>query len=403
MDPATTGFPTQRPQTVRDESYRPALPGGWQSTRATHTMTSPPAEAPALSDPELATRAPESDLQEDLGDLEEEPLTDDKQPLSTNPNPSLLEPQPQSEPQPSLSDHCTTDRPLPPNLQSAPSGTVSKWPLRIHGNQHDTEVYVSKPTEYPSKPARLLLLLTNGTGIHSPNNQHQADLFARNGYLVVMPDMFGGDPAPNSKPDEDAPDPNASWLDTVKLKAAEAAKSFMLDMWLARHTAEKVVPIVREVLGQAREEFADAVAHGDGIYAVGYCFGGKYVLALAGNGDESVMAGQEAQGREERGMVRRGPEIKAGICAHGTLVSREDIKAVRSPVQLVCVEEDPLFPADVLEEGKKSMDENEVDYEVEVYQGVPHGFAVAGEYESKTTMDAQARAFDGMVRWLSAH
>jgi len=157
------------------------------------------------------------------------------------------------------------------------------------------------------------------------------------------------------------------------------------------------------VLGQAREEFADAVAHGDGVYAVGYCFGGKYVLTLAGGKENSALAGQDAQGKEEEGMVRHGPEVKAAICAHGTLVGRGDLKGVRSPVQLFCVEEDPLFPGDVLEEGKKYMSENKVDHEVEVYKGVPHGFAVVGEYESQGIMDAQARAFDGMVRWLNAH
>lgn len=93
-------------------------------------------------------------------------------------------------------------------------------------------MYVSKPSEYPAKPARLLLLLTNGAGIHSRNNQYQADMFARQGYLVIMPDMFEKDPAPNSKPTEVEEDyADATWLDTVKLKAAETAKSFMLDMW----------------------------------------------------------------------------------------------------------------------------------------------------------------------------
>ena len=31
------------------------------------------------------------------------------------------------------------------------------------------------------------------------------------------------------------------------------------------------------------------------------------------------------------------------------------------------------------------------------------GFAVVGEYESKTIMDAQATAFDGMLKWLGNH
>lgn len=356
-----------------------------------------------MSDPALATRAPEADLQEDV--LEDEPLSNDKQPFNTDQTSSISTSEPQSQAPPSLSPHCTTDRPLPANLASAPSGTISKWQLHTHGTASETEVevYVSKPSDYPTTPARLLLLLTNGTGIHSPNNQAQADLFARAGYVVIMPDMFQNDPAPNSKPEENAPDPNATWLDTIKLKAAETAKSFMLDMWLARHTPEKVLPIIRGVLSQAREEFADAVAHGDGVYGVGYCFGGRYVLVLAGERAESITSGHNAQGKEEEGMSRKTPEIKAGVCAHGTLVAREDIRGVKSPLQLVCVEEDPLFPGDVLDEGRRWMDENEVDYEVEVYKGVPHGFAVVGEYESKSIMDAQAKAFDGMVRWLDQH
>ena len=60
------------------------------------------------------------------------------------------------------------------------------------------QVYVSKPSEYPHVPAKLLLLLTGGTGLKSVNNQIQADTFASEGFLVVMPDLFGGDPAPNT-------------------------------------------------------------------------------------------------------------------------------------------------------------------------------------------------------------
>lgn len=60
------------------------------------------------------------------------------------------------------------------------------------------QVYITKPSDYPHAPSKLLLLLTGGTGLHSINNQLQADKFAREGFLVVMPDMFENDPAPNS-------------------------------------------------------------------------------------------------------------------------------------------------------------------------------------------------------------
>lgn len=162
----------------------------------------------------LATKAPESDLQEDLQD---EPLAVDKETL-----PSASVPVNEPASSQTLSDHCTTDRPLSSN--EPPSGTVSSW--------NSVDVYISKPSDYPTTPARLLILLPTGAGIHSQNNQHQADLFARRGYLTVMPDLFDKDPAPNSKPTETDENPaEVSWLDTVKLKAAETAKSFMLDMW----------------------------------------------------------------------------------------------------------------------------------------------------------------------------
>lgn len=131
------------------------------------------------------------------------------------------------------------------------------------------------------------------------------------------------------------------------------------------------MPIVHAVLKQAREEFADAVASGNGIFAVGYCFGGKYVLSLAANRPDSQTSGQEA--KAEEGQLQKGPEIKCGICAHGTLVSMDDVKFLKAPVQIVAVEDDPLFPEEVLDAARQSLKQNGIDHEVEVYPGVPHG------------------------------
>lgn len=51
------------------------------------------------------------------------------------------------------------------------------------------KVYITKPGDYPHSPSKLLLLLSSGTGIHSVNNQLQADKYASEGFLVVMPDQ----------------------------------------------------------------------------------------------------------------------------------------------------------------------------------------------------------------------
>ncbi|KAL2264694.1 hypothetical protein VTJ83DRAFT_7204 [Remersonia thermophila] len=331
-----------------------------------------------MSDSDLATRAPESDAQ--AADVSPRPAG------TTSTAPA----------NPGLGEHCTSDRPAPAGQAS--TGEITKL--------NDVDVYISKPADYPHAPARLLLLLTGGTGLHSVNNQIQADRFASEGYLVVMPDLFEGDPAPNSRAAAEiaAESTSGSLLDIFKVKAVEAAKTFLIDMWLARHTEEKVLPILHKVLEGARDEFADAVAHGGGVYAVGYCFGARYVLLLAA---ERPAAGGEQQGRqgdEEAGRPKAdGPHIKAGALAHATLVSRNDFVGLKAPLSMVCVEDDPLFPDEVRIAGEDSMNEHGVEHEVQVYPGVPHGFAVVGEYEDANIKEAQATAFEQMLKWINEH
>lgn len=230
-----------------------------------------------------------------------------------------------------MGSHCTSDRPSP-SLQK-PTGELTKF--------DEIDVYISKPADYPHSPSKLLLLLTPGTGVKSTNNQLQADRYASEGFVVVMPDQFGGDPAPNAVAPVattgrigDEGGESVSIIEQVKLRAAETAKSFMLDMWLARQTPEKVLPIVHKVLESAKDEFADAVANGGGVYAAGYCFGGRYVLMLAG--DDRSGSNRQAKDVEE-GMEKRGPMIKAGAIAHATLVTSEELEAVKAPLSIVCV------------------------------------------------------------------
>ncbi|KAH0843865.1 dienelactone hydrolase [Fonsecaea pedrosoi] len=334
-----------------------------------------------MADSELATRAPESDAME--AQVEPSAVSSTDSTAQTGP---------------SMGEHCVTDRPTPDNRQ--PSGEMSKM--------GDVDVYISKPADYPNTPAKLLLLLTSGTGLHSVNNQVQADMFAAEGFVVIMPDQFNGDPAPSSNrttmptsptsPGE--PPQSPSLLERIKLGAAETAKSFLVDMWLARQTPEKVLPILLKVIETCKDEYADAVAHGQGIYSVGYCFGGKYVVMLAGeNPTQQPPSGKD----EEEGMMAKGPLIKAGAVAHATLVTREDLKAIKAPLTMVCVENDPLFPDEVLDVGRKHLASSSIDHEIKTYPEVPHGFAVYGDYDSPEIKRAQEAAFQQMLNWLKSH
>jgi len=213
--------------------------------------------------------------------------------------------------------------------------------------------------------------------------------------------MFNNDPLPGSATYSEEKDP--SFLEQIKIKAAETAKSFLIDMWLARQTPEKVLPIIHKVIEAAKDEFADAVASGGGIYSAGYCFGGRITLLLASSEQsDTSLWGQQSD--EETGVLKKGPFIKAGAIAHATLVGTDDFKGIEAPLTFVCVENDQLFPKETIEYGEKHLTEvSGAQHEFKTYSGVPHGFAILGEYEALNIKQAQADAYQQMLAWLKTH
>jgi len=352
-----------------------------------------------MTDTELATRAPENDMDPNEGP------TMMTVPLPSDPTP----------PAP-FTPHCNTDRPLSSST-THPTGDLSP----ING----ITCYISKPKDYPSNPSRLLLLLTPGTGILSTNNQLQADAFTSRGYVVVMPDQFNGDPAPNSantatsstalqsdfngqaakgavtapphQTQAAAAAPSTSIIEKIKLGMVEASKSFVIDMWLARHTPATIMPRLKKVVEGVREQFADAVANGGGIYGVGYCSGAKYIVLLCG---ENPYSGSQAHKSGEVGKMQQGPELKCGVIAHGTLVTKEDLQAVRTPMTIISLRDDPVFPEEVIVAGRESFRKHGLRHKVEFYDDVPHGFAVIGDYEDKSIVEKQKEVFEVMCEAL---
>lgn len=221
-----------------------------------------------------------------------------------------------------------------------------------------------------------------------------------------MPDMFSNDPLPGSATYQEEKDP--SILEQIKLRAAETAKSFLIDMWLARQTPEKVLPILHKVIDAAKDEFADAVANGGGIYSVGYCFGGRMTLLLAGEKPDvpaGALFGQTTAPADEEAAApaSKGPYIKAGAIAHATLVTKEDFVGTKVPLTFLCVENDQLFAEDVKQHGEKYLQENGVKADFKTYQGVPHGFGVVGEYQDEKIKNAQKEAFEQILTFLQSY
>ena len=122
-----------------------------------------------------------------------------------------------------------------------------------------------------------------------------ADSMARSGYFVVMPDLFHGDPIPTS-----AFDPGAN---------------FDIMGWLSKHPMEGVDTICEAAIKAMKSDLGVKK-----IGAVGYCFGGKYVIRF----------------------LAEGKGLDAGFVAHPSLVKPEELEAIKGPLSIAAAGK-PLF------------------------------------------------------------
>ena len=115
------------------------------------------------------------------------------------------------------------------------------------------------------------------------NAQLIADQFAANGYFVMMPDLFHGDPIPLNRPAD---------FDIMK--------------WMKPHGPDSVDPIIATALEELRGKYG-----AKNVGAVGYCFGAKYVVRFLKKG-----------------------KIDAGYGAHPSFVQPDELKAIEGPLSI---------------------------------------------------------------------
>ncbi|PWY67092.1 dienelactone hydrolase family protein [Aspergillus sclerotioniger CBS 115572] len=135
--------------------------------------------------------------------------------------------------------------------------------------------YVSYPPDRSTENS--ILFLTDAMGHRFINAQLIADQFAANGYFVVMPELFHGDPIP-----------------------INYGAEFDIWGWYEKHLPPRVDPIVDAILGEMRTTLGCKQIGG-----VGYCFGGKYVCRYLKTG-----------------------KLDAGFIAHPTMVEADEVEGI---------------------------------------------------------------------------
>ena len=184
-----------------------------------------------------------------------------------------------------------------------------------------------------------------------------ADQFAANGYLVAMPDLFAGDPVTLPRP-----------------------ANFDLQAWLAGKTASgqahgvpETEPHVTAAIKYLREQRGCAR-----VGAVGYCFGAKFVV---------------------RAMGARGG-VDVGFVAHPSLVEEAELEAIRGPLSIAAAQTDAVFTAEKRHASEGILAKVGRPWQICLYSGVAHGFAVRGDVSIKEAKVAKEQAFCQAVTWF---
>ena len=189
-------------------------------------------------------------------------------------------------------------------------------------------------------------------------NEHikeQADVLAREGYVVLAVDLYGGEVATDFN------------------RAMELSSSVRNDSASAIDNLQSAVNHVRSL----------DVVNGSRVASLGWCFGGDWSLQLALNSTENPLA--------------------ATILYYGRPVTDADsLSNISWPVMGIFGDQDQAIPVESVKQFASALNASEVTNEVYLYEGVGHAFAnpSGDNYAPKETADAWQKTLAFLGRHL---
>ncbi|KAH8812485.1 dienelactone hydrolase [Xylogone sp. PMI_703] len=220
-----------------------------------------------------------------------------------------------------------------------------------------TVMYVSEPKGHV-RHGHGILYLSDVLGLALPENLLLADSFARDGYIVLAPDLYQGHPAPD---DHDRPD--------LGFNATE---------FLNDHPTNITDPIVELAIKHLRNEFGVKR-----LAATGYCFGGRYAFRFA-----------------TAEKMAAGVGIDVIAAAHPTYLTDDEIKARVVPATISAGQYDFLMPPQRRWEIETALLATNYASSLAVYSDVPHGFGIRVNLSDPVATFVKQATFAQGSSWL---
>nr|XP_011464745.1 PREDICTED: carboxymethylenebutenolidase homolog isoform X1 [Fragaria vesca subsp. vesca] len=196
-----------------------------------------------------------------------------------------------------------------------------------------------------------ILLLSDIYGFEDSSTREFAYRVACNGYNVLLPDLFRGDPWTKHKP------------------------KILFDEWILKQEPQRVAKDIATSAKWMVDEFL-AVGISKKLCLVGFCFGGGKVI--------DVLARDQ------------GAYFGIGVSFYGTRSDPSVASDVKVPVLFISGDNDPLCPVNVLENIEKSIGRGS---RLVTFKGRGHGFAHRPQ-SAEEDEDAE-KAFMIMRNWLN--
>ncbi len=86
--------------------------------------------------------------------------------------------------------------------------------------------------------------------------------------------------------------------------------------------------------------------------------------------------------------------------AHPSFVDDDELRGFKGPLSIAAAETDTIFPNDKRHRSEEILKEVGQPYQINLYSGVVHGFAVRGDITKKDQKFAKEQAFFQAVQWF---
>ncbi|KAK5996579.1 Hydrolase tropI [Cladobotryum mycophilum] len=218
------------------------------------------------------------------------------------------------------------------------------------------DAYLATPPEGTAKEGHGILYVPDVIGIWQ-NSKLMADNFAAKGYTTLIIDVFNKDAIPLNRPG-----------------------TFDFGAWLAKgsdgnnpHTPEFVDPIVVSGIKALRDLGIKKIG------AVGYCFGAKYVCRHFKDG------------------------IDVGFVAHPSFVEEDELASITGPLSIAAAQTDSIFPTEKRHKSEEILITRGLPFQINLYSGVAHGFAVRCDLSKKIEKFSKEQAFFQAANWFDEY